>query len=168
MEILLIRHAHAGERLPGGRDRYRTLSPKGHDQAQAIAQALADRPIDTFMASPATRCVQTLEPSAATKGLELQEREEFWEGSSLDDVMALLNSLVETAYSNATTDDSPPAAVICSHGDIIPEVVERLSRAGVEITCKLDGLVNVECRLGAAVPFDDARRLLDKELRRIL
>lgn len=135
MEILLIRHAHAGERQPGGSDRYRALSPEGFDQAQAMAQAMADRPVRSFLASPATRCVQTIEPSALSKAMEVEEREEFWEGSNIDDVMVLLDNLVRAAFNEAATTDAEPAAiVVCSHGDIIPEVVERLSHAGVEIT----------------------------------
>lgn len=134
MEILLIRHAHAGERLFGGRDRYRTLTSMGHEQAQAIANALAGRTIRSVLASPATRCVQTVEPTATTQGLVVEELEEFWEGSSIDDVMALLDRIAAKGTQLAESADEPtPSVVICSHGDIIPEVIERLAHSGIEI-----------------------------------
>ncbi len=134
MEILLIRHAHAGERLDGGRDRYRTLTSMGHEQAHAIANALADRTIGSVLASPATRCVQTVEPTATNQGLEVEELEEFWEGSRIDDVMAVLDRIAAAGKQLADSSEGPVrSVVICSHGDIIPEVIERLAHSGVEI-----------------------------------
>ena len=74
------------------------------------------------LSSPATRCWQTVSPLAKAAGVEVEEVDELWEGSSLDDVFALFDGL------------AVPVVAACSHGDIIPEVVDALHRSGVPVT----------------------------------
>ena len=62
MLIHLIRHAHAGQGGPGGRDIYRPLSERGLAEANALATMVeGTAPV---LSSPATRCVQTVEALA--------------------------------------------------------------------------------------------------------
>lgn len=75
--ILLIRHAE-NEYVAKGRLAGRlagvNLNAKGHQQAQAVAEALASAPIKAIYSSPLERCQQTASPLAAALGLEVQVR----------------------------------------------------------------------------------------------
>lgn len=122
MRLFLIRHAQAGDRTNSQRDRFRPLTPKGHRRAEELAAILGHQGVARVLSSPATRCWQTVAPLAKAAGVEVEEVDELWEGSSLDDVFALFDELVV------------PVVVACSHGDIIPEVVDALHRAGVPVT----------------------------------
>ena len=121
MDLYLIRHAHAGDRLVGHHDRYRHLSGRGHTRAKELANFLADAQISRIISSPATRCVQTVEPLAAALGLEVEENEGLWEDSLRDDALEVLVS--------AATE----GIAVCTHGNIIPEVVELLADTGTKI-----------------------------------
>lgn len=72
MELLLIRHG-----LPvrverdDGAPADPPLSAEGRAQASRVAHWLAAHPIDALVASPLVRAVQTAEPLAAAKGLEM-------------------------------------------------------------------------------------------------
>ncbi len=141
MELILIRHAHAGERGAGGRDRYRPLSDRGAIQAAEIARALASYQVSSVLSSPASRCVQTVIPLAQALGLEVVEDEDLWEASTDDDVARCLNAHLSEANSllagtpnTAEGDsDSQGAVVACSHGNIIPPLVEAAAAQGAEI-----------------------------------
>ena len=93
MRLYLIRHAHAGQRLPGGRDRYRQLSSDGHQRAEALVELFAGTAIDRLLASPATRCVQTVDALARSRGLEVEERAELWEGTDTRRTLAELEAM---------------------------------------------------------------------------
>ncbi|MFV0258407.1 MAG: SixA phosphatase family protein [Acidimicrobiales bacterium] len=122
MLLYLIRHAHAGTRAGGPHDRYRPLSPDGQERAETLAGMLADRPIATVLSSPATRCVQTVEGIATGHGLAVIETDELFEGSRIDDAEHLLAG------------QTGPEVVACSHGDLIPELVEAVARRGAVMT----------------------------------
>jgi 8-oxo-dGTP diphosphatase len=124
IDVLLIRHAHAGKRGIADDD-HRPLSDKGRRQAEGIAQRYRDLAIVRTLTSPYTRCVETIEPLAATLGTEVEVVDELGEGYG--PVPAL--TLVETA--------TAPIA-LCSHGDVIGEVLMLLDRRGVELPT--DGL----------------------------
>jgi 8-oxo-dGTP diphosphatase len=121
MRVLLIRHAQAGDRRPGGRDLYRPLVETGRRRAEDLRALLADRPITAVLSSPATRCLQTVEPLARTLGLEIGEEPGLYEGSDAALALALLER------------DDDGELVVCSHGDVIPEVVELVAAAGAEV-----------------------------------
>jgi phosphohistidine phosphatase SixA len=121
MYVYLIRHAHAGSRVDGTRDLYRPLSDKGQLRAGELASMLAGKPITRILSSPATRCTQTVGPLAAATGIEVEEFRELWEGSGIDDVLLLMEQ--------HTTGD----LVVCSHGDIIPELIDWLGNSGTEV-----------------------------------
>jgi phosphohistidine phosphatase SixA len=80
MPLILLRHAWAGSRDDWHTDdRDRPLDDRGREQARNVVSVLADFPIDEIHTSPYVRCVQTVEPLAAARGLELQLREELGE-----------------------------------------------------------------------------------------
>jgi 8-oxo-dGTP diphosphatase len=79
-----------------------------------------DVPVTTIWSSSYVRCIQTVEPLAIERGLAIGIAPALGEGSSLVDALALL-------------DQVPDHSVLCSHGDVIPEVIEALHRRGAEL-----------------------------------
>ncbi len=141
MRLYLIRHAHAGARLPGGRDRYRPLSPDGRQRASDLVELFAGIEIDRLLSSPATRCLQTLESLAHDRGMTIDEEPTLGEGADTRRTLADLASF-----------EPDRAVVACSHGDVIPAVLEQLGRAGVPLAgrgCELGSVWIVQRRGGA-------------------
>jgi len=125
MAVYLVRHAHAGARHSDNRDRYRQLSEKGWRRAGVITDLLADVDIDHVLSSPATRCVQSVQGVADGHGLEVIEHDDLWEDTDTEDVMKVLDDAVDGKRSNTV--------VICSHGNLIPVIVEQLAAAGAKV-----------------------------------
>lgn len=115
MPVLLIRHADAGSRSDWhGADRDRTLSSKGRRQAKALVPALEKYTPTRLLSSPYERCVQTLQPGAAALDLPIEISEELAEGHSTE-ALGLIRSL------------SGEAVALCTHGDVIPDVLTALA-----------------------------------------
>src|SRR5690606_11594116 len=66
------------------------------------------------------RCVQTMEPLAALLGLEIGRSDALVEGAAL----AAGVELVERLAADGTV------AALCSHGDVIPDLLAALARRG--------------------------------------
>ena len=106
--LILVRHARAGKRGQwGGDDRLRPLDERGRRQAEGLAAALAEYEVERILSSPYARCVQTVEPLASARLVELEERAELAEGASLEEGLSLVSELEATN------------AVLCTHGDVI-------------------------------------------------
>ena len=124
--VRLIRHAKAGSRYDFvGDDRERPLTAKGRAQADAIAERLAPLGVTRLVASPFLRCRQTLEPLAVRCGLTVEADARFGEGVSYHVALEQLQAM-------------PSGAVACSHGDVIPAVIDALLRRGAELTAEPD------------------------------
>lgn len=122
MTLYLVRHAHAGDRYQWhGDDAERPISPKGVRQTEAITAALAVEPIGRVLTSPYTRCRQTVAPLAERLSLQLELEDLLAEGNSGRAAMALAKTLADTV------------AVLCSHGDVIPELLSELLADGVQM-----------------------------------
>src|SRR5918992_2526917 len=73
MVLYLVRHADAGNKhLWPGVDSQRPLSDAGWHQARWLAGQLDGRPLTSIVSSPALRCVQTVEPLARRRGLQVR------------------------------------------------------------------------------------------------
>jgi broad specificity phosphatase PhoE len=70
--------------------------------------------------SPYLRCQQTLQPLGELCGLEVVVDSRLEEESPLEKSLAIL-------------DDAPDNAVLCSHGDVIPDAVNGLIRRGMDV-----------------------------------
>jgi 8-oxo-dGTP diphosphatase len=121
--IHLVRHASAGLRGSGPADLERPLDEDGFEQARRLVDALADSGIERILTSPALRCRQTVEPLAAKLGIEIEMVPDLVEGRRAAPVVAMINRLVSAGSS----------AVLSSHGDMIPLVLEVLSATGVPL-----------------------------------
>jgi 8-oxo-(d)GTP phosphatase len=95
LPLLVIRHARAGDRAEWqGDDRKRPLDKRGGRQAQALVDELAEFPLTRILSSPYDRCVQTVEPLAAARGLQIELRDELSEERQYLEGAALARSLV--------------------------------------------------------------------------
>jgi phosphohistidine phosphatase SixA len=95
--MLLLRHASAGERLSSpGVDRFRRLDEAGRTIARQLVWAFADREITKVVSSPYPRCVESVVPVAASRGLAVEQHWELAPDSGLDDIMTLLVDLPDT------------------------------------------------------------------------
>ncbi|MEQ8841182.1 MAG: phosphoglycerate mutase family protein [Acidimicrobiales bacterium] len=124
MTLYLVRHAAALDRSRWNLDDLeRPLDDRGRRQAISIAAHFADCRLRGVWSSRATRCVDTVSATAAAHGLEVETRAELTEGARPNDLLELLRA-------EADTEDD---LILCSHGDLIPEVVNRLLREGMSV-----------------------------------
>ncbi|HEY7399785.1 MAG TPA: phosphoglycerate mutase family protein [Actinomycetota bacterium] len=121
-ELYLVRHAKAGNRERWSRDdRLRPLSKNGRRQAEALVRVFDGRKVDRILSSPFLRCLQTVATLAADRMLPIEEVDALAEGASLQEVLAVV----------AEVDGI--SAVLCSHGDVIPTLVEHLVDEGMRV-----------------------------------
>jgi 8-oxo-dGTP diphosphatase len=139
--LFLVRHAAAGSRSDWKKDdRLRPLSSRGEKQAQGLARTLAVHPIDRILTSPYVRCRQTVEPLADKLGMGIEERAELAEGEGFKGARDLCRELAGTN------------AVLCSHGDVIPALLDWMARHGMALKsafeCKKGSTWEIEVRAG--------------------
>jgi phosphohistidine phosphatase SixA len=122
MAVYLVRHADAGTRHEWHQpDDLRPLTERGRRQAQALVERLAGRSVQRVLSSPAMRCRETIRPLAEHLGLEVELAAPLLEGAPLQDSLALVRSIAATGQH----------AVLCSHGDVIPDVLTYLMGKGL-------------------------------------
>jgi 8-oxo-dGTP diphosphatase len=113
------------------------VDKKGRRQAEGLVELLAEYPVERVLSSPFLRCVQSVEPLAAARGLDVEEVDELAEGATEDDVLALVGSLANECVA------------LCTHGDVIDEIVgESLPKASVELLELEDGCLRRVRHLG--------------------
>lgn len=140
MAVHLVRHAKAGSRPDWGQpDELRPLTESGRVQADALAGKLQPFGIQRVLSSRYARCVQTVEPLARSIGLEVVTVPALAEEADLEDAWALLERLAAGGVE----------AVLCSHGNIIGPLLDRLHRRGVpldadEWSCRKGSIWRVE------------------------
>ena len=120
MTVLLVRHARAGNRKYWkGPDIERPLSKKGRHQAEGLVDMLTRYPIRRIFSSPYVRCVQTVEPLAAARGLTVEPTEDLAEGAGHGPLRRMLGEVADAA--------------LCTHGDVIHDFLEWLDHRGVAV-----------------------------------
>lgn len=124
--IYLVRHAKAGSRNDWqGPDELRPLNKGGRRQSEALADRLAAFSIARVMSSPHLRCVETVVPLAKQRGFVVETADMLVEGSDGDDVLDFLAKL------------ATEQTVVCSHGDVIGDVLTRLVEQGLAVESDL-------------------------------
>jgi 8-oxo-dGTP diphosphatase len=128
--LLLIRHARAGDSSEWeGDDRKRPLDKRGRRQAEALVEALASFTVTRVLSSPADRCVQTVEPLAAARGLDIEVRDELGEERQGHDGAALVHSLL-----------GEPVA-LCVHGGLSDATVGERQKKAETLVVDAEGSV---------------------------
>lgn len=121
MGVLLVRHAHAGERGKWrGDDAKRPLDKRGRLQADALIPIVRRYEPVRVLSSPAVRCVETVEPVAESLGLVVERVDDLAEGNSKE-AIRMVKGLAKKAW-----------VVLCSHGDVVPDVLDALTADGLE------------------------------------
>ncbi len=114
----VVRHAKAGQRKDWhSDDELRPLSNAGWKQATSIAEQLAPLATGLLLSSPYIRCRQTLEPLGTLRGLDVCDEPRLAEGTCFEPALDLLYQV-------------PDGTVLCTHGDLLPELIQALVRRG--------------------------------------
>jgi 8-oxo-dGTP diphosphatase len=121
-KLYVVRHADAGQRSEWkGPDATRPLSHRGERQASGLQELLAASGATRLVASPFRRCVQTLEPLADQLGVTVEPDDRLAEGTGAHGALSLAEEVGEGT------------AVLCSHGDVIPDLLDALIRDGLKL-----------------------------------
>ena len=120
--IYIVRHAKAGQRERWqGPDRERPLTRRGRRQAMRLVPRFEGLAIARIVSSPFVRCVQTVEPLAAARGVEIVTADALAEGADVEEAVGYVRAL----------EDRP--TVLSGHGREIQAIVERLASDGVDV-----------------------------------
>ena len=134
--MLLIRHASAGDPAEwSGDDRRRPLDKRGRKQAADLVAALSGYRLARILSSPYDRCVQTVEPLARVRGLEVEIRDELGEERQLEDGAELVRSLLDQDVA------------VCCHGGLSDELVGVSQKKGETLVLDEHGHVVESIRL---------------------
>lgn len=119
--VLIVRHATAGNRSDWtGDDRDRPLDDLGWFQAEDLVRTLSRYDVDEIVSADFVRCLQTVQPLSRSIGVPVREEPLFSETgypAHEDEAEHLLRKLGERLET----------AVVCSQGDVIPDLLERMS-----------------------------------------
>ncbi len=125
--LILVRHAEAGKRGEWKKDdRARPLTKQGHRQADELVNRFRPFRVDRIVSSPATRCLQTVEPLAAARSLDVVADDDLWEEASAGATRRLLKNL------------SKGCTVMCSHRPIVERMLDGfgIERPGQKVSPK--------------------------------
>jgi 8-oxo-dGTP diphosphatase len=125
MSVYLVRHAEAkGRSAWDGDDLLRPLNGHGRRQAEDLVGQLRSEGarIRRIYTSPAVRCRDTVEPLGAAIGVAVEDAKELEEGASPA-------AAVELARRSARRKGD---TVLCTHGDLVPELLRRLAKSGLK------------------------------------
>jgi broad specificity phosphatase PhoE len=144
--LILIRHAHRDTDL--GRSQDNGLSEKGLQQVKHLIQFAKNR-LDfdsasddeiAFFTSPKVRCQETVTPLALKFRMNpsVDSRlDEYGRHETEDQYLSRLDE-----FTDHWKFECPNITVVCSHGDWIPTLVQRLT--GAKIGIKKAGWVEIE------------------------
>jgi 8-oxo-dGTP pyrophosphatase MutT (NUDIX family) len=136
--LLVVRHAAAGDRDRwAGDDARRPLDERGRRQAEALVDQLAPFELERIVSSPLDRCLQSVEPLAAARGLDVEAVDELAEGRGSEQVRSFLLGL------------RGDAAVVCGHG---PELVPLFGKTKKGATVVVEAANGALGELGRLPP----------------
>jgi 8-oxo-dGTP diphosphatase len=119
VKVFLVRHADAGDRDAWvGDDMSRPLSPRGVDQAAGLVAAMDGEEVARVLSSPYLRCMQTVDPLAAARGLAVEANPVLEEGADPQEALALVRQAMGPT-------------VMCSQGDVIGGLLADLVSRGL-------------------------------------
>jgi phosphohistidine phosphatase SixA/predicted NUDIX family NTP pyrophosphohydrolase len=121
--VLLVRHASAGSAADwNGDDRERPLDETGQDQADELVRLLSRFEVDDIVTADPVRCVDTVRPLSESIGVPARPEpllsQDGFPGHE-QEALELIRGLGRPGR----------AAVACSQGGVVDEIVERLAAA---------------------------------------
>lgn len=118
--VLLVRHASAGSRSSwNGDDGARPLDECGISQADEVVRILSRFEVGSVISAPHRRCVDTVLPVARAFDLEVVREpvlSEVGYPGREHEAVALIRHLGDVEHD----------AVVCSQGDVIPDLLQRI------------------------------------------
>ena len=123
--VYVVRHGNAfvrDEWRADDPDELRPMSKTGRKQSRRLAAHLADVPFARLVSSPYLRCIQTLEPFADARGLDITIARELSEGEP---------AAGAEAWVLATGADGP--AALSTHGDVLRALIDELIERGLPL-----------------------------------
>jgi len=138
----LVRHAKAGRREEGAADdRNRPLTRAGEHQARGLVEQFDGQPVERILSSPHLRCRQTVEPLAERRGLPIEI------------VPCLAEETLTAAVLELVAGLDARATVLCSHGDVIPNLLAELApELAGEVECQKGSTWVLEQTAGSLHP----------------
>jgi broad specificity phosphatase PhoE/ADP-ribose pyrophosphatase YjhB (NUDIX family) len=119
--LLMVRHAKSRSRSGWDKaDPLRPLNPRGRERAKALIPILAAYDVTRVVTSPSVRCLDTVLPYAVATGKRARIKSGLSEegfAEQPDRAPYHLTRLLERGH----------AAVVCSHGPVLPVLLERLA-----------------------------------------
>ena len=138
--LILVRHAH---RNTEDRSKDNGLSEKGQLQVKKLTKFAKRRLVGTqvtFLTSPKKRCIETLLPLTKELGVKLVIDDRLDEHGRLEN-QALFTARIEE-FMDHWKFDSEGVLVVCTHGDWIPVMIEKLT--GSKTGLKKAGWAEIE------------------------
>lgn len=120
--LAIVRHAKATPRSDwhGSDDRLRPLLSVGRQRATQLVPILSAYGIERFVTSSSTRCAETLEPAARAARRSLRMRDDLSEECFEERPHAAMDRLDRVLRKRRP-------ATICSHGPLLPPLLEALA-----------------------------------------
>jgi len=119
--LVVVRHARSRSRSSWpNADPLRALNPRGRERAKALIPILAAYGVTRVVTSPSVRCLDTVLPYAVAAGKRARLKSGLSEegfAEQPDRAPYHLTRLLERGN----------AAVVCSHGPVLPVLLERLA-----------------------------------------
>jgi phosphohistidine phosphatase SixA/ADP-ribose pyrophosphatase YjhB (NUDIX family) len=119
--LVAIRHARSRPRSSWSKaDPLRPLNPRGRERAEALIPILAAYGVTRVVTSPSVRCLDTVLPYAVASGKRARLKAGLSEegfAEQPDRAPYHLTRLLERGH----------AAVVCSHGPVLPVLLEQLA-----------------------------------------
>jgi 8-oxo-dGTP diphosphatase len=121
--IYLVRHVKAGDRSTWTHDddRLRPVSKAGQRQARGLVDVLDGAKFERIVSSPYLRCIESVGPLASVRLLAIEVSEALAEEAPLEDAVSLVRK------------HAHGGAVLCSHGDIVPMLLEHYADKGIDL-----------------------------------
>jgi 8-oxo-dGTP diphosphatase len=120
--LLVVRHASAGHSGEWTQDdSRRPLDERGRAQADGLVGQLRAFQLSRIVSSPFDRCVETVEPLARSRELELETSDVLAEGAGSDRVRAFL------------LDHADGAVLACGHGPELTPLLGKVKKGGTVV-----------------------------------
>ncbi|MDR0435314.1 MAG: NUDIX domain-containing protein [Propionibacteriaceae bacterium] len=122
--LLVVRHAKAIDRVEWvGPDPLRTLSSKGHRQANALRRLLAAYGVRELVSSSSVRCLDTFAPYASQFGLQVIALSELSEENAEADPSTIPATMCRLRDQALLADGT---MAICGHRPVLPAMAAAL------------------------------------------